>query len=115
MKIKKNEIAVFQEVYETSYGFEKGDYIYFNRNSVELKTLRSNSKNFSYWDGNNWKHIQVKFCEILIYDEEIEYDEHGEPAYSFECRYKIGNEILCLSQSNCSGHLTPFYTENWHR
>jgi len=110
MKLKNNEIAVFEEMFTVYDGKESGEKLYFNRNSDDLKNLKINSKNLSYWNGNNWVKKEIQFVEILKYDEEIEYDEHGNPAYSYQCKYRIGDDFLTVSQSNCSGHLTPFYT-----
>ena len=113
MKIKENQIAVFEEVFEIGYGDEKrlepAGYIYFPHNSEYLGNLRRNSKFIEFHNGNNWVKRQIRFVKVIQFDEAIEIDSYGSPAYSYISKYKIGAKILRIQTSNCSGTLTPFY------
>ena len=110
MKIKKNEVAVFNKIIIIDYG--KGNIekqkicnIYFF-NGDDLKNLRKNSKNLYYWDGNNHQHININFSHIETFEKITDEELNGD-----NWELSIGDAIL--SQSNVSGRCTPFYTEKF--
>lgn len=112
MNIKKNELAIFEEVFRDCYykgNTEYGDDIYFFSDSEELKKLRTNSKNLNFWDGNNWKRIEIQFKEIKKFKSYVDFDASPHPQYGFAREFSDGLE---LRSSNMSGHLTPYWVEN---
>lgn len=111
MKIKKNQVAIFQEVFENYGVLEYGDYLYFTPGDCdsELKNLRSNSKKLSFWNGNNWKCKDIQFVGIKDF-ELISYIDN-QPAFVYERKVKIAGKEKTITTSNTSGHLTPYWVE----
>jgi len=110
MKLKKNEIAVFRIRDFDNFYHGKIHYLYFTDNDDCLKTLRSNSKYLDFWDGNNWKQIEIEYVEKINF---VNYENTtGKPAFSFSRSYELKNgNVLNLVTSNTSGSITPYWKE----
>ncbi len=110
MKVKKNEVAIFNKICTINYGkgnVEKEilDKLYFF-NGEDLKNLKRNSKNLYYWDGNNHQHIDIEFSHIETFSQITEEELNGDD-------WELSINETILSQSNMSGKCTPYYTEKW--
>ena len=108
MKIKKNEVAIFNKVVIVDYGqgnIEKYNLskLYFF-NGSELGELRRNSKNLYFWDGNKHRHIYIKFSHIETFEKITDEELTGND-------WKLNIDNTVLSRSNIQGECTPYYTE----
>jgi hypothetical protein len=61
-----------------------------------------------YWDGNNWKALQIDDEFEIVEYEEVE-DTSPEPAFYFGKRIEVDDQSIELVTSNMSGNITPFW------
>ena len=68
-----------------------------------------------WWDGNNWQVIVLDSDDLNSLDSinaEVEELETPDPAFDFYYNLVLANgEKIKVSQSNCSGSVSPFYFE----
>ncbi len=64
---------------------------------------------FHYHDGNNWRVDEVTGITTLDNFKIIK-EIYQIPAYYFEKLVKIDDEYYLISESNISGHITPYWT-----
>ncbi|MHA1342345.1 MAG: hypothetical protein ACTSQG_00030 [Promethearchaeota archaeon] len=99
-----NEITIFEN--------ENGQLLYFTKKGMQQQKIRKNSKIITYWNGNNWRKESLEFVgrKKRAKTEDVTNYNHPVYCYHYVWTFKDGSKLQ-IEDSNTSGSLTPYYTE----